>query len=568
MAVNLSPLGGAAAQFFTNTGAVLTGGKLYTYLAGTTTPATTYTTSAGDVARTNPIILDSAGRVANGGEIWLTVGVTYKFLLKDSNDVLIGTYDNVPSASSTLASLVSYTPAGAGAVTTTVQAKLRQTVSVKDFGAVGDGVTDDTTAFNNMFATGSNSFQLIAGEQYLIGNVVLPIGSGWELNGNWATLIPKAGSTTCLIGTYTTAIFNTSIRNLNISGNVTDVIKFVCTGSGVLLNCEIDGITARSGTCTTLITLNSTASGQGETLRFSNITVFGANYDYVIYLYGGSSNYGSCEFKNIFHNADTGIATIYAVDGLFLSSFDLIYHTRGSGILVGAGNNIVHSQFTRMETEAVEHGTKLYNGNFLNCSFDVSTVYNQLLSAPYTEQIASGVFKNCIFSNNFVFQTSGTTITLAAGSTRNTVTDLQVGSIEYVQYTTISDAGTFNNFIAEQYISPSASCTGAITTAATYTLVKNGRMVTVNLPAVSGTATAAASFSFGTALPVKYRPTTPNASLSALITDNGALTNTPGLITVGTNGVISVFKSGNQTDTYTAAATSGLAQSVTITWVN
>jgi hypothetical protein len=39
-----------------------------------------------------------------------------------------------------------YVPAGTGAVTTTVQAKLRETVSVKDFGAVGDGTTDDTAA--------------------------------------------------------------------------------------------------------------------------------------------------------------------------------------------------------------------------------------------------------------------------------------------------------------------------------------------------------------------------------------------------------------------------------------
>ncbi|MEN9761928.1 MAG: hypothetical protein RI906_1754 [Pseudomonadota bacterium] len=42
------------------------------------------------------------------------------------------------------ASVVVYDPAGLGAVTTTVQAKLRETVSVKDFGAVGDGLTDDT----------------------------------------------------------------------------------------------------------------------------------------------------------------------------------------------------------------------------------------------------------------------------------------------------------------------------------------------------------------------------------------------------------------------------------------
>ena len=95
MAVNLSPVGGVAAQFFTNTGSVLTGGKLYTYVAGTTTPEATYTTSAGSTAHTNPIILDSAGRVPNGGEVWLTGTIQYKFLLKDTTDVLIATWDNV-----------------------------------------------------------------------------------------------------------------------------------------------------------------------------------------------------------------------------------------------------------------------------------------------------------------------------------------------------------------------------------------------------------------------------------------------------------------------------------------
>ena len=95
MPVNLSPVGGAAAQFFTDAGNVLTGGKLYSYAAGTTTPAPTYTTNAGNIAHPNPIILNAAGRVPSGGEIWLEQGILYKFVLTDANDVLIATYDNL-----------------------------------------------------------------------------------------------------------------------------------------------------------------------------------------------------------------------------------------------------------------------------------------------------------------------------------------------------------------------------------------------------------------------------------------------------------------------------------------
>jgi hypothetical protein len=117
MAVFLSPVGGVAAQFFDNNGVILSGGKLYTYLAGTTTPATTYTTSVGNVAHTNPIVLDSAGRVPNGGEIWVT-SVSYKFVLKDSTDVLIATWDNVSGIGAASYQVQNFTGTGSQTVFT------------------------------------------------------------------------------------------------------------------------------------------------------------------------------------------------------------------------------------------------------------------------------------------------------------------------------------------------------------------------------------------------------------------------------------------------------------------
>ena len=96
MTVNISLFAGIGAQLFTDDGVPLAGGLIYSYQAGTTTPKVTYTSSAGNIAHTNPIILNSAGRVPSG-EIWLTAG-SYKFLLATSTNVTIATYDNVFSA--------------------------------------------------------------------------------------------------------------------------------------------------------------------------------------------------------------------------------------------------------------------------------------------------------------------------------------------------------------------------------------------------------------------------------------------------------------------------------------
>ena len=170
-AVALSSLGGAGWQFFDANGNPLSGGKLYTYAAGTTTPATTYTSSSGATANANPIILDSAGRPSE--QIWLDSNAAYKFTLTNSLDVPVWTKDNVPGifADTVIeAANVEYNPPFTGALTSgyTLTDKLEQTVSVKDFGAVGDGVTDDTTAFQSALDSGQPVF--IPGGTYALSS--------------------------------------------------------------------------------------------------------------------------------------------------------------------------------------------------------------------------------------------------------------------------------------------------------------------------------------------------------------------------------------------------------------
>lgn len=145
-------------QFFDANGNPLVGGKLYSYAAGTTTPLATYADYDGTTTNTNPVILDSRGEA----DVWLSSSY-YKLKLTDSNNVEIWTVDHIGGfatmadvtaainaltaslAASSGSSLIGFIQAGTGAVATTAQAKMRETISVKDFGAVGDDTHDDTT---------------------------------------------------------------------------------------------------------------------------------------------------------------------------------------------------------------------------------------------------------------------------------------------------------------------------------------------------------------------------------------------------------------------------------------
>lgn len=71
-------------------GKPLSGGKLYTYEAGTSTPKKTYVDKNGTAENQNPVRLDANGYA----DVWLDTSA-YKFILKDANDVTQWTVDNI-----------------------------------------------------------------------------------------------------------------------------------------------------------------------------------------------------------------------------------------------------------------------------------------------------------------------------------------------------------------------------------------------------------------------------------------------------------------------------------------
>lgn len=122
-------------QAFGTSGGISPGAKLYFYAVGTTTPKNTYSDSGLTTPHSNPVVADSSGVFA---AIYLSGN--YKVVLKTSSDVTLWTQDNYNASDAAALSYV------VGNNTRPLGSKLGDFISVHDYGAVGDGATNDTAA--------------------------------------------------------------------------------------------------------------------------------------------------------------------------------------------------------------------------------------------------------------------------------------------------------------------------------------------------------------------------------------------------------------------------------------
>lgn len=322
------------AHFVAADGGPCAGCLLWSYAAGTTIPQATYTTTAGNVANTNPAHLDGAGYV----DIFLGPS-PYKFILETAaipgqhgHGAVVWTEDNITN-SAQLAS-VAYLPPYTGGITRTSTSKWAEEVSVQDFGADPTGVVDSSGSFQAAINVGASSRGGVAAK--------IPCGS-YTLGSTVTMALP----TQSLIGE------NESCVHLNYIGTASAIVwqmsPFTITPAGEMSGFTLSCLSAaQNGILSGQIVgsywhdinvVNCTASGAAgiHLHNAGNLTTWTERNDFINVSVGGlasgyntigllmdsdvpGNSFGYNRFIDLKINASTGGIGLYFKSGFFYNS--------------------------------------------------------------------------------------------------------------------------------------------------------------------------------------------------------------------------------------------------------
>lgn len=393
------------AVFYDSNGNPLVGGKVNTYVAGSTTPKTTWQDTAETTANTNPVVLDSAGSCLLYGE------GAYQITVTDASGNAIAGYSGVSSdgTSSTLvayeASLASLTNAVAGTalvgylstltggVGRTLQSKLRDVISAADFGAVGDGATDDTAALVSAIAAarGLGRALYIPGTtaSYKV-SAAITLASPIHIYGDYATTRIKTTSTTADIFVLT-GVAGTLIDNITLDSSVTRTGGSYISMPGIVGDVKIRNCHFNNHWRGIMISGTGSAIIDVDTCYFFNCVTNGV---------GISISAGfEVRIRHILMNSgaspqpDSGIA-ISACADVTLEDVNIIAHQRCLLIAPAAGQEVDSVWAT-------------------DCYFDTSSQYGLLIQTVAGSNVQRCRFIGCWFSSHTL---AGSLLTGAAGT--------------------------------------------------------------------------------------------------------------------------------------------------------
>ena len=283
------------------------------------------------------------------------------------NDVNTKTYADTSDT-------VAYTPSGTGAVATTVQAKLRQTVSVKDFGATGNGSTDDTAAIQAALNSGALSIYVPSGTYRVTTTINITRPVTFYGDGLANTIFSQAtnfdvfyiyNGSGVMLGVN---MFNFGITNTQSRVNVT-------SGAGIKLYkvyySQFSNITITN----TYIGIDST---QSNVTKYNGVNV--TNFNYVGYWFHGGFNFDSYISNCAISGGSAGFSSVYLQDMCDeLTFYSVIMNV---------------SQYN-LYTDATAYGVNLRPEfcRFFACSFDSST------DGVFLRRCVDMTFDGCFFGN-------------------------------------------------------------------------------------------------------------------------------------------------------------------------
>jgi hypothetical protein len=262
-----------------NTGAALSGGLLYTYVTGTTTPKATYSDQGLTTANTNPVVLDS------NGDATVYISGVYDMLLKTSAGVTVWSFTSVNNTyfnvDTTLNNVVIGEDAGNSISTGTNHVFIgldagKSITTASNSVAIGSGALRSTTTAAGSVAIGKDAgYASTSAAIVAVGQSALKANTTGTLNtaiGEFALTANTTGESNVAVG-YTSLDSSISGSNNTAVGNIS--LSALTTGSNNTIigsSCGATIVTGSSNTCVGYL------SGPTVT-TISYVTCIGQNAD-------------------------------------------------------------------------------------------------------------------------------------------------------------------------------------------------------------------------------------------------------------------------------------------------